>query len=170
MMLSMCCISKCKYKLVDSLQSHPGQVWRLGIFHFLAGDQNVLNMVPHTGFWSGENRLEAFWLLFFYIYIFLCMLFEGLGAKQLYCFQKQIFTCLAIFRAAIGRFEGMIICCLAVFPSLYCFADERMDELNSKVSLRDGAELLLQEKLQGGSYDSESCNSFHGSSLFQPGK
>lgn len=68
----------------------------------------------------------------------------------MYCFQKRIFTCLAIFRAAIGRFEGMIIHCLTVFPSfslsLYHFADKKMDKLNSSVSLRHGAELHYSKR------------------------
>lgn len=140
MMLSLCRVSKCKYKLVDSLWSHPGQVWRLGIFCFLAGDQNVLSMVPHPASRSGGD-----WLLS------ACMLFEGLGAKQLYRFQKQIFTCLAIFRAAIGRSEGMIICCLTVFllPLILSpchFAGNRMDERSSSVSLRHGAELHYSKR------------------------
>lgn len=42
-------------------------MWQLGIFRFLAEDQNVLNMAPHTGSWLGENWLGFFGGFFFHV-------------------------------------------------------------------------------------------------------
>lgn len=55
-------------------------MWHLGIFHLLAGDQNVLNMAPYTVPWLGENLLGLFgvWVLgWHFLFCFVCFGFLG---------------------------------------------------------------------------------------------